>query len=64
MNDEEIAAYMRDKLRRRLSGPDIELVSVIADGLPIAGTEKHRFEHLKTQFAAELAGAGKEATAS
>ena len=59
MTDEDIATFMRDKLRRRLSGPDIELVSVIADGLPIAGTEKHRFEHLKTTFAAELAEAGK-----
>lgn len=60
IDDETIATFLRDQLRRRLSGPDIELVSVIADGLPIAGTEKRRFEHLKTQFAKEIGEAGKE----
>lgn len=61
MDDAEIAAFLRDQLRRRLSGPDQALVEAIADGEGMTPREWSHFEHLKTQFAAELANAGKGA---
>lgn len=68
MNDTETATYMRDMLSRRLSGFELALVSAIADGLHLNvlgsdwtdPTDRRAFEGLKTQFAAELANAGKE----
>lgn len=68
MEDHEIAAYLRDQLWRRLSGPDKALVEVVADRMHltedcqwIKSDDRGRFEHLKTQFAKELANAGKVA---
>ena len=70
MNDTETATYMRDMLSRRLSGFELALVSAIADGLHlnVLGSDwtdpndRRAFEGLKTQFAAELANAGKAVT--
>lgn len=69
MEEHEIAAYMRDQLSRQLSGPDQALVEVIADrmhltedGKWIHERDRQHFEHLKTQFAKEIANAGKFAT--
>jgi len=69
MEDHEIAAFLRDMCRRRMSGADIALCETIADGWHlteegkwITASDRQRFEHLKTQFAADLAHAGKAAT--
>ena len=62
MDDQEIAVFIRDQLRRRLSGPDLALVESIADGHEMTTTDRRRLEHLKTQHAAELGHAGKAAT--
>lgn len=69
MKDTETAAYLRDMLARRLSGFEVALVSAIADGLHLdafgnwtAAEDRRAFEGLKTQFAADLAHAGKAAT--
>lgn len=61
MEDHEIAAFLRDMCRRRMSGADIALCEEIADGHGMTTEEARRFEHLKTQFAADLAHAGKAA---
>lgn len=62
MEDHEIAAYLRDRLWRRMSGPDQALVETVADMIPLTGIERQRFDHLKTQFAAEIANAPEFAT--
>jgi hypothetical protein len=66
MEDQEIAAFLRDQCRRRLTGLEHAIVSGIADGVHLnekgewRGVDDRRvFEGLKTQFAAELAHAGK-----
>lgn len=60
MNGQEIAAFLRDQCRRRMSGADIALCELIADGHVVSPGAMRDFEHLKTQFAADLAHAGKE----
>ena len=66
MEDHEIAAFLRDQCSRRMSGADIALVESIADRMHltedhqwIKASDRRHFEHLKTQFAADLAHAGK-----
>jgi hypothetical protein len=59
MEDQEIAAFLRDQCRRRMSGADIALVELIADGHEVTASDLRHFQHLKTQFAADLAHAGK-----
>lgn len=59
MEDHEIAAFLRDQCSRRMSGADIALVETIADGHEVTTADMRHFEHLKTQFAADLAHAGK-----
>lgn len=68
MEDHEIAAYLRDMRSRRLSGFEVALVSAIADGIHLddkgewtSADDRRAFETLKTQFARELANAGKVA---
>lgn len=62
MNDQEIAAYLRDQCSRRMSGYEIAVVSGIAEGVHLnadgqwLGVNDQRvLEGLKTQFASELA---------
>ena len=62
MEDHQIAAFLRDQCCRRMSGADITLVELIADGYEMTTGDRCKFEHLKTQFAADLARAGKAAT--
>jgi hypothetical protein len=68
MEDTEAAAFLRDQCSRRMSGLEHAIVSGIADGIHLneqgqwLGVDDRRvFEGLKTQFAAELANAGKVA---
>ena len=62
MEDHQIAAFLRDQCCRRMSGADITLVELIADGYELPTGDRGKFDHLKTQFAADLARAGKAAT--
>lgn len=55
MNDQEIAAILRDYCSRRMSGPDIEFCEEVASGATMTKDAVRKLEHLKTQFAAELA---------
>lgn len=66
MDDAETAAFLRDMLARRLSGFEFALVSAIADAVHLdasgnwtSADDRRAFEGLKTQFARELANAGK-----
>lgn len=59
MEDHQIAAFLRDQCCRRMSGADITLVELIADGYEMTTGDRRHFEHLKTQFAVDLARAGK-----
>lgn len=61
MEDHEIAAFLRDQCRRRMSGADIALAETIADRHEVSTADLRQFERLKTQFAADLARAGKVA---
>ena len=69
MNDQETAAFLLDSMSRRLSGKEITICLAMeaagtADAFPgvLISTEDRRlFDGLKTQFAAELANAGKVA---
>lgn len=62
MEDHEIAAFLRDQCRRRMSGAGIALAENIADRHEVSAADLRQFEHLKTQFAADLARAGKSAS--
>jgi hypothetical protein len=62
MEDHEIASFLRDQCSRRMSGADIALCENIADGHEASTADMRHFEHLKTQFAADLAHAGKVAS--
>jgi len=66
MEDQKIAVFLRDHCSRRMSGLEHAIVSGIADGIHLneqgqwLGVDDRRtFEGLKTQFAADLAHAGK-----
>ena len=40
------ARILRDRLSRRLSGGELELVKIVADGLPLSVEARNSFEHL------------------
>lgn len=59
MNDQEIAAFLRDQCRGKMNPLQLAIAGYVADDLPLTWAERRHFEAMKTQFAADLAHAGK-----
>ena len=55
-SDPSIARFIRDQLRRRISGPELALCEIIADGheFPHESEDAHTFRRLKNEFNREI----------
>jgi len=70
MNDQDIATFFLESLSRRLSGKEIAICLGVEKagtdesipGLFVSTEDRRLFDGLKTQFASELANAGKVVT--